>query len=197
ASSVTAPAASGTRGVGHLADRGLVRGAVPTSPVAGPRQRRVRTPAARRSRSRRLPTGGPTVPTPIEPCEWCGAERVKPPSGPAGRFCSARCRAAWHHDRKRQERLSERPERRCVVCDSPIDPSRPVGTILCSPACMQKRKYAAIKADPERLERHRERSRTAQYRAYHTRKPHEVARDSLQKRWQDGADRVLEADLGG
>jgi len=62
---------------------------------------------------------------------------------------------------------------------------------------MQKRKYAAIKADPERLERHRERSRTAQYRAYHTRKPHEVARDSLQKRWQDGADRVLEADLGG
>jgi hypothetical protein len=106
------------------------------------------------------------------PCEWCGKALQKPRSGPFGRFCSdldaqpgqAPCRKQWHDEQRCQRRIAGRGEGRpCALdgCEELIPPDAHGNRRYCSPTCQGKTTYQAVLADPERLERHRERSRGA------------------------------------
>ena len=105
-------------------------------------------------------------------CLQCGRPVPKPVRGPRGRFCSdldaqpgtTPCRIAYYHEQARQRRIAERGDGRpCALdgCETLIPPDADGNRRYCSDRCQGKATYQATKADPERLERHRERSRTA------------------------------------
>lgn len=141
---------------------------------------------------------GPEVGSVVGRCgnELCGAElRRKSDSGPLPKFCSAKCRAARHHELERQERMRVREGRTCARegCEEPIPAEADGNKRYCSRSCTGKVKWQRVKADPERLARRDEKIRALQVQKYDAMTPVERAVWSLQRRAANGVKRAREA----